>query len=101
MSVKIEIAPSRQAEKTDKPADEGVKLIGTNDQGVSVEEACGGSGMIRRITVNGVCYAQLCCGGQWQFVYKDTTNGRIWCTCNLGQSWTVACAGANYIVPCR
>jgi hypothetical protein len=93
----LEISKPIQAEKTDKPADKDVQSAETNDQGLTIKEACSGSGWIRRITYNGTCYVQMCCGGQWFFWHR----GNVWCTCNLGESWTVNCNGNNYIIPCR
>lgn len=101
MTMKIEISATTQAERTDQPADPEVKSTDTNDQGVTMKEACSSNGHLRKITVNGQCYSQMCCGGQWMFFYKDTPNGRVWCTCNLGQSWTVNCSGNNWIINCR
>lgn len=96
----IDVSSTRMAEKTDKPADPDVFSTPTNDQGLTIKEACGTSGHLRTITVNGVCYNQMCCGGQWLFWYKDTANGKLWCTCNLNQSWTVNCSGNNWIIRC-
>ncbi|RPH29307.1 hypothetical protein EHN07_06565 [Buttiauxella warmboldiae] len=101
MSMDIEISSTVQAEKTDLPVDPDVYSTVTNDQDVTIKDSCSSNGSLRRITINGQCYAQMCCGGQWMYFYKDTPNGRLWCTCNLGQSWTVNCAGNNWIINCR
>jgi hypothetical protein len=100
-ALKIEIGKISRAEKTDRPADPDVKSTAENDFGVSIAEACSDSGHIRSITVNGQCYKQMCCGGQWLFYYKDVGGRRIWCTCNLGESWTINCSGNTWILPCR
>ena len=101
MSINIEISAISMAEKTDQPADPDIRSTDTNDQGVTIKDACSTNGHIRKITVNGVCYVQMCCGGLWQYWYKDTSSGRVWCTCNLGQSWTFNCSGNNWIISCR
>ena len=93
----IEVSAPVKAEKTDRPDDPEVKSTPTIE-GVTIKEACSQTGWIRSITVNGRCYKQMCCNGQWLYYYKDTPQGRVWCTCDLGQSWTV-CGG--YILPCR
>jgi hypothetical protein len=71
------------------------------DHDIEILEACSTTGHIRRITVNGICYSQMCCGGQWQYFYKDTPSGRVWCTCNLGQTWNVNCSGNTWMVNCQ
>ena len=98
----IEIKPGGMAEKSKDQPTPGV----TSSKTVPVEglpdglqmktEGCS-SGHIQRVVVNGVCYVQMCCGGQWLYWHK----GDVWCTCNLGQSWTVNCDGNNWIIPCR
>lgn len=100
MEIKIEISAISRAVKTDQPADPDVKSTPTTDDGLTIKDSCSDSGHIRKITVNGMCYVQMCCGGQWLFWYKDIGGKRVWCTCNLGQSWNVNCAGNNYIIGC-
>jgi len=97
----IEIGAPTNAEKSSKSVDSDVKMTSAIDGGVALKETCSGSGHLRKITVNGVCYSQMCCGGQWMFFYKDVGGKRVWCTCNLGESWTVSCDGNNWIVGCR
>jgi hypothetical protein len=100
-NINIEIAEATKAEETTKQPDPDVKSRATNDKGISIREACSGSGQVRKVTVNGVCYAQMCCGGQWLFWVK-TVNGReVWCTCNLNETWTVNCDGKNLLISCR
>lgn len=97
MAIEIEISSSTMAERTDQSADPDVASTDTNDQGVKIKDACTTNGHIRKVTVNGVCYVQMCCGGQWLYWRK----GDVWCTCNLGESWTVNCSGNNWIISCR
>ncbi len=99
-SLEIEIGEIKQAEKTNKPADKNIKMVESIDGGVTIKEACSGNGHIRKVTVNGVCYLSMCCGGQWVYFYKDVAGKRIWCTCALGESWTVNCNGNNWIIGC-
>ena len=99
--MEIQIGETRQAEKTNKPADGTVHMVASIDGGVVVKEPCSGNGHIRTITVNGRCYSQMCCGGQWMFFYQDRGRQRVWCTCNLSESWTVNCNGNNWIISCR
>jgi hypothetical protein len=94
--MRIEIEHLGEAQRTDQPADPGVVSSPTNDKNIEIRETCT-AGHIRRITVDGICYVQMCCGGQWLFWHR----GNTWCTCNLGQSWTVNCDGNNWIIPCR
>jgi len=100
-AMNIEIGETTQATKTDKPADKSIHLVSALDDGTVIKERCSGSGHLRKITVNGVCYSQMCCGGEWKFFYWDRNGRRDWCTCNLGESWTVNCDGNNWIVGCR
>jgi hypothetical protein len=53
-------------------------------------------GHIRSVTVNGVCYCQMCCGGQW--VYFCYSNGQ--CVRCSDRPVTVNCAGKNWILDC-
>ena len=97
----IEIGEITQATKTDKPADKSIQLVSTLDDGITIKERCSTSGHLRKITVNGVCYSQMCCGGEWKFFSWDRNGRRYWCTCNLGENWTVNCDGNNWIINCR
>jgi hypothetical protein len=87
-----------KAKQTKKPVKDGVEakaaIDGTKEH---VAEACSGSGWIRSVNVNGGCYKQMCCGGQWNYY----TIGAQYCTCNLGQSWNISCDGHTNILPCR
>lgn len=101
MKMTIEISATSMAEKTDEPADPDVKSTTTNDEGVTFVEPCGTDGQVRQTTVDGICYVQMCCGGQWLFWYKDVGNTRVWCTCTLGETWNVNCAGNTWMIGCR
>lgn len=100
-AIEIEIGQIKQAEKTTSPNDKDIKMVASIDGAVNIKEACSGSGHIRTVTINGVCYASMCCGGQWMYFYKDIGGKRVWCTCSLGESWTVNCDGNNWIIGCR
>ncbi|HEX9928928.1 MAG TPA: hypothetical protein VGB02_10380 [Pyrinomonadaceae bacterium] len=82
------------AEKTDQEADPNITTkIDDTDRGAA-PMACT-DGHLRRVTVNGVCYCQMCCGGQW--VYFCYSNGQcIQCPGRV----TVNCAGNNWILSC-
>lgn len=82
------------AKETDKPGDPSITT--RPDNGPDGISAAGCSdGHLRRVTVNGVCYCQMCCGGQW--LYFCYSNGQcIQCPGGV----TVNCNGRNWILSC-
>ena len=82
------------AEKTDKPADPSITTRPDTGPGSEIRAECS-DGHLRRITYNGVCYCQMCCGGKWvYFCYQDGTC--VQCPGGI----TVNCAGNNWILSC-
>ncbi len=53
-------------------------------------------GHIRRKTVDGICYCQMCCGGGWKYFCWD--NGE--CVKCSDSPVTVNCSGQNRILSC-
>lgn len=101
MAFKIHVGTPVKAQRSDRAADSDVQAVEAGPEGLTFTSESCENGWLRRITVNGVCYGQMCCNNTWWYYYRDTPNGRVWCTCNLGQSWSVNCSGETYFVACR
>jgi hypothetical protein len=98
--ITIEIGSSREAEKTNKPADKTIQMVDFIEGLPILKDACT-NGHVRTITVNNTCYNQMCCGGSWKYFVKKVDGKDVYCTCKLGESWTVNCDGNNYIIGCQ
>jgi hypothetical protein len=87
------------AEKSNNPPDAGVQSEPGSIPGDAVRVTGGTDGHMRSINVNGVCYCQMSCGGQWLYFYKVINGNRVYLQC--GQpGWTVPCAGNSWILRC-
>ena len=81
------------ARRTDQEADPSIVMRPDNGPyGIDAECA---DGHLRRITYNGVCYCQMCCGGGWKyFCYSNgqciQCPGRVTVNCN-GNNWMLSC----------
>jgi hypothetical protein len=94
-AVRGQIEMIGSAKETDGPADPTITTRpDTGPDGMNMLADCT-DGHLRRVTVNGVCYCQMCCGGQW--VYFCYSNGQC-IRCPGGV--TVNCAGKNWILSC-
>ncbi len=98
------VVASKPPEKTDDVATQGVTLSktlpGMPDTDLSTFDACTGSGHLRSVNVNGTCFCQICCGGQWQYVIYTGTDGKQYGqTCGMN-GLTVSCDGHSYISRC-
>jgi hypothetical protein len=81
------------AEITTEPADPTITMKPDTD--ADAREACSVEGMTRAKYVDGVCYCQMCCGGQWNYFCYD--NGYcIHCPGGV----TVNCNGTNRQLKC-
>lgn len=93
-----------QARETDQPATAG--FIAEKDvephHGKTTEEIkalqCS-SGHLRRKTVNGICYCQMCCNGEWYYYYWETPTGRDYQNCGEGAR-NVTCNDRTYMISC-
>jgi hypothetical protein len=100
-SLTIEIGEAREAEKTKNAVDPTIRMTDRINGLPRVVESCSSAGFLRTITINNVCYSQMCCGGKWMFFYKEKDGRKIYCTCELGESWTVNCDGNAFIINCN
>lgn len=81
------------AEKTNAEANKDITIKVDEDE-VGLSECT--NGHLRRKTVNGVCYCQMCCNGQWvYFCWPDGSCFRCGMT-----PITVNCGGNNWILSC-
>lgn len=100
----VEIEIHGVAEKTDAPADEGIfteidlePMHDIAEDDISAKSCT--NGHIRRKRYKGVCYCQMCCGGNWLYFYKVINGKRKYLTCG-GGAWTVNCSGNRWILQC-
>jgi hypothetical protein len=73
---------------------EELRMVDDNDAD-AIATACS-NGHIRRKTVNGKCYCQMCCGGSWK--YFCWSNGT--CVTCAHSPQTVNCGGNRWILDC-
>jgi len=66
------------------------------DSGPLASDICS-NGSARKVNINGVCYCQICCGGQWYYVKR---NDGSFVKCGDGNQLFNDCNGNQQILSC-